>query len=98
MGTPTNLFDPFLLGPLTLPNRVVMAPLTRNRAVPPGMVASELAVRGQARTQDTSSSEGDPCDAGLLIARDGGLGLDLPAGLDIVRTLAKIEGSIGWSS
>jgi alkylation response protein AidB-like acyl-CoA dehydrogenase len=28
--------------------------------------------------------------------RDGGLGLDLPAGLDIVRTLAKIEGSIGW--
>ncbi len=29
----TSLFDSFKLGPLTLPNRVVMAPLTRNRAV-----------------------------------------------------------------
>lgn len=28
-----SLFDPLQLGPLALPNRVVMAPLTRNRAV-----------------------------------------------------------------
>src|ERR1700716_2156872 len=40
----TNLFEPFKLGALTLPNRLVMAPLTRNRAVPPGMVPSPLAV------------------------------------------------------
>jgi N-ethylmaleimide reductase len=28
-----NLFDPIVLGGLQLPNRIVMAPLTRNRAV-----------------------------------------------------------------
>ncbi len=28
----TNLFSPLKLGPITLPNRIVMAPLTRNRA------------------------------------------------------------------
>ena len=40
----TKLFEPFKLGPITLPNRLVMAPLTRNRAIPPGMVPSPLAV------------------------------------------------------
>jgi N-ethylmaleimide reductase len=30
--TTADLFAPFQLGPLTLPNRVVMAPMTRNRA------------------------------------------------------------------
>src|SRR6516165_595396 len=44
ISTPTKLFEPFKLGPLTLPNRLVMAPLTRNRAVPPGMVPSPLAI------------------------------------------------------
>src|SRR4029078_4991192 len=39
----TKLFEPFKLGPIMLPNRLVMAPLTRNRAVPPGMVPSPLA-------------------------------------------------------
>ena len=29
----TDLFDPIQLGELALPNRVVMAPMTRNRAV-----------------------------------------------------------------
>jgi N-ethylmaleimide reductase len=38
-----GLFDSFRLGDLTLPNRVVMAPLTRNRA-DPGNVPSALAV------------------------------------------------------
>ena len=41
---PDQTFEPFKLGPITLPNRLVMAPLTRNRAVPPGMVPSPLAV------------------------------------------------------
>ncbi|HLZ05092.1 MAG TPA: alkene reductase [Bradyrhizobium sp.] len=40
----TKLFEPYKLGPITLPNRLVMAPLTRNRAMPPGMVPSPLAV------------------------------------------------------
>lgn len=38
----TSLFDPVSLGPLTLANRVVMAPLTRNRAGA-GLVPSEHA-------------------------------------------------------
>jgi N-ethylmaleimide reductase len=44
MSALTKLFEPYKLGPITLPNRLVMAPLTRNRAVPPGMVPSPLAV------------------------------------------------------
>jgi len=43
MSTATKLFEPFKLGPLTLPNRLVMAPLTRNRAVA-GMVPNPLAI------------------------------------------------------
>ena len=32
MSRPTKLFEPYKLGSLNLPNRIVMAPLTRNRA------------------------------------------------------------------
>ena len=39
----TDLFSPLTLGPLTLPNRLVMAPLTRSRAAD-GDVPSDLAV------------------------------------------------------
>src|SRR5437899_6266020 len=44
MSTPSKLFEPFKLGPIALPNRFAMAPLTRNRAVPPGMAPSPMAV------------------------------------------------------
>jgi N-ethylmaleimide reductase len=57
MSNSTKLFEPYQLGPLTLPNRLVMAPLTRNRAVPPGMVPSPLAVQYY----------GQRASAGLLI-------------------------------
>jgi N-ethylmaleimide reductase len=43
MSKPTKLFEPYKLGPLTLPNRLVMAPLTRNRAVA-GLVPSPMAI------------------------------------------------------
>jgi N-ethylmaleimide reductase len=43
MSTATKLFEPYKLGPLTLPNRLVMAPLTRNRALA-GLVPNPLAV------------------------------------------------------
>jgi len=43
MTTPT-LFDPVQMGDLTLANRIVMAPLTRSRAVNPGRVPNELMV------------------------------------------------------
>jgi len=39
----TTLFDPIRIGDLDLANRIVMAPLTRNRAAP-GEVPSDLAV------------------------------------------------------
>jgi hypothetical protein len=38
-----KLFEPCELGGLRLPNRIVMAPMTRNRAI--GTVAQEMAVR-----------------------------------------------------
>ncbi len=45
MSRSTKLFEPYKLGPITLANRAVMAPLTRNRAVPgtfvPGPLAAE---------------------------------------------------------
>jgi N-ethylmaleimide reductase len=56
MTQPTKLFEPFKLGPITLPNRLVMAPLTRNRAVA-GFVPSPLAVEYY----------GQRASAGLLI-------------------------------
>src|SRR5450432_2988581 len=56
MNTPTKLFEPYKLGPLTLPNRLVMAPLTRNRAVA-GLVPSPLAIEYY----------GQRASAGLLI-------------------------------
>jgi len=51
-----KLLEPFKLGALTLPNRFVMAPLTRNRAAA-GMVPSQLAVEYY----------GQRASAGLLI-------------------------------
>jgi N-ethylmaleimide reductase len=57
MSTPTKLFDSFKLGTLTLPNRLVMAPLTRNRALA-GLVPNPLAVEYY----------GQRASAGLLIS------------------------------
>src|ERR1700684_4550212 len=36
------LFQPYELGALTLPHRIVMAPLTRSRARPPGNIPTTL--------------------------------------------------------
>ena len=48
----TSLFEPHRLGALTLPNRIVMAPLTRNRAgggnVPTALMAEYYAQRAEA--------------------------------------------------
>ncbi len=38
----TSMFEPVALGALRLPNRIVMAPLTRNRATMPGRVPNDL--------------------------------------------------------
>jgi N-ethylmaleimide reductase len=39
----TTLFDPYRLGTLALPNRIVMAPMTRARATPDGLPTPSLA-------------------------------------------------------
>lgn len=38
----TTLFAPIKIGALTLPNRIIMAPLTRSRAVGEGRVPNAL--------------------------------------------------------
>jgi 2,4-dienoyl-CoA reductase-like NADH-dependent reductase (Old Yellow Enzyme family) len=38
----SNLFSPLIVGDLTLPNRMIMAPLTRSRANNPGRVPNDL--------------------------------------------------------
>jgi N-ethylmaleimide reductase len=57
MSTATKLFEPYKLGALTLPNRLVMAPLTRNRALA-GLVPNPLAVEYY----------GQRASAGLLVS------------------------------
>jgi N-ethylmaleimide reductase len=57
MSRSIKLFESYKLGPITLPNRVVMAPLTRNRAVPGSFVPSPLA----------ADYYGQRASAGLLI-------------------------------
>src|SRR6202049_3510109 len=61
MSTPSKLLEPFKLGPITLPNRLVMAPLTRNRAVAglvPGPLAAEYyAQRASAGLLVTEASQ-----------------------------------------
>src|SRR6185369_10241039 len=56
MSTPSKLFETYKLGPITLSNRTVMAPLTRNRALA-GLVPNPLAVEYY----------GQRASAGLLI-------------------------------
>src|SRR6202043_3807889 len=61
MSTPTKLFEPYRLGPITLPNRLVMAPLTRNRAaaglVPGPLAAEYYAQRASAGLLVTEASQ-----------------------------------------
>ncbi|RXR30327.1 alkene reductase [Sphingobium fluviale] len=54
---PADLFEPFRLGKLALPNRVVMAPMTRNRADRDGVA-----------TQLMATYYGQRATAGLIIA------------------------------
>ncbi len=67
MATP-DLFTPFQLGALALPNRVVMAPMTRNRAGPgnvPGALAAEYyAQRASAGLIVTEATQVSPQGVG----------------------------------
>src|SRR5258706_4424632 len=61
MSKPTKLLEPYKLGPITLPNRLVMAPLTRNRAgkglVPGALAADYYAQRASAGLLITEASQ-----------------------------------------
>jgi N-ethylmaleimide reductase len=69
------LFSPFQLGPLSLPNRIVMAPLTRRRAgegkVPTELNALHYEQRASAGLIISESTEVDPNSGGDLPTRPG---------------------------
>ncbi|MBN3888705.1 MAG: alkene reductase [Nostoc sp. JL31] len=75
MTTEINLFSPYQLGNLELPNRIVMAPLTRNRAgegnVPHQLNATYYVQRASAgliiseATQVTPEGQGYPATPGI---------------------------------
>jgi N-ethylmaleimide reductase len=62
-----SLLTPFRMGDLLLPNRVVMAPLTRQRAANPGHVATKL----QARYYAQRASAGVIVSEGTAISSEG---------------------------
>jgi N-ethylmaleimide reductase len=64
-----DLLSPLALGPYTLPNRVLLAPLTRNRAAVPGNIPRELNAeyyrqRATAGLLITEATQVDPQGAG----------------------------------
>jgi N-ethylmaleimide reductase len=69
------LFSAFQLGPLSLPNRIVMAPLTRRRAgqgkIPTDLNALHYEQRASAALIITESTEVDPHSGGELPTRPG---------------------------
>jgi N-ethylmaleimide reductase len=79
--TGVDIFSPFRLGPLDLPNRVVMAPMTRNRAgpgnVPTALNATYYAQRAGAglivteATQVSPQGVGYPGTPGIHSAEQG---------------------------
>ena len=67
---PTDLFQPYRLGSLTLANRIVMAPLTRSRAgagdVPTPLMATYYAQRASAGLIVTEASQVSPQGKGYI--------------------------------
>lgn len=71
----TSLFEPFRLGDLSLPHRIVMAPMTRRRAmagkIPGALTATYYAQRASAALIISESTEVDPLSAGEPPTRPG---------------------------
>ena len=82
--TDIDLFSPFRLGPLTLPNRIVMAPMTRNRAGP-----------GDAPTALNATYYAQRAGAGLIITEATQVS---PQGLGYPQTpgIHSAEQIAGW--
>ncbi|MEO0947444.1 MAG: alkene reductase [Cyanobacteria bacterium J06641_5] len=69
MNVPTDLFTPVRLGPYELPNRIVMAPMTRLRAIdsiPQPLMAEYYAQRASAGLIVTECTMVDPLSNGYL--------------------------------
>jgi N-ethylmaleimide reductase len=79
-----DIFSPFRLGPLALPNRIVMAPMTRNRAGP-----------GNAPTALNATYYAQRASAGLIIAEASQVS---PQGLGYPGTpgIHSAEQIAGW--
>lgn len=73
---PTLLFSEYPLGPLRLPNRVVMAPLTRNRA--PGAIPNALMATYYAQRADPRTGAGLIVTEGTAISAQGQGYQDVP--------------------
>lgn len=67
MTQPDSLFQPVQLGALSLPNRVLMAPMTRSRATNPDLAAGSL----QARYYAQRASAGLIVTEGTQVSRQG---------------------------
>jgi N-ethylmaleimide reductase len=82
--TDIDLFSPFRLGPLALPNRIVMAPMTRNRAGP-----------GDAPTELNATYYAQRSGAGLIVAEASQVS---PQGLGYPHTpgIYSAEQIAGW--
>jgi N-ethylmaleimide reductase len=82
--TDTDLFSPFRVGPLALPNRIVMAPMTRNRAGP-----------GDAPTALNATYYAQRAGAGLIVAEAAQVS---PQGLGYPHTpgIYSAEQIAGW--
>jgi N-ethylmaleimide reductase len=80
-----KLFTPLELGDLTLPNRIVMAPLTRNRALPEGDVPHAMNVKYYAQR----------ASAGLIITEGTQIA---PEGKGYIQTpgIYSAEQVAGW--
>lgn len=72
-----GLFDPIRLGELELANRLVMAPLTRNRAAP-GQVPSDLAITYYAQRANPDTGAGLIITEASQISPEGQGYLDTP--------------------
>lgn len=79
-----GLFTPYTLGTLTLPNRVLMAPMTRSRATPEGYVPGPLAPLYYAQR----ASAGLIISEGTQVCQQGMGYVDTPG----IHTQAQVEG------
>lgn len=83
----TTLFDPLLVGDIALSNRIVMAPLTRNRASP-GQVPNELMLQYYRQRANPATGAGLIVSEATQISPEGQGYLDTPG----IHSAAQVAG------